>query len=87
VSAGSGAPTIAARVCAIVADHLGVEPSYVTPDATLAGDLGADSLDRVELEMAIEEDFGFEVPNGDAEKLLTVADVVAYVERHILERG
>jgi acyl carrier protein len=61
-------------------DQLGVDESEVTPQASFVDDLGADSLDTVELVMALEEEFGIEIPDEDAEKLLTVEDVVKYIE-------
>ena len=71
---------VAERVKKIVVEHLGVEADKVTEAASFIDDLGADSLDTVELVMAFEEEFGIEVPDGDAEKLLTVGDVVKYIE-------
>jgi len=64
----------------IIVEQLGVNPEQVTPSASFIGDLGADSLDTVELVMAFEEEFGVEVPDEDAEKLQTVSDVVKYIE-------
>ena len=61
-------------------EQLSVNAEPVTPEAKFIEDLGADSLDIVELVMAFEEEFGIEVPDGDAEKLLTVGDVVKYIE-------
>jgi acyl carrier protein len=61
-------------------EQLSVNAEQVTPEAKFIEDLGADSLDIVELVMAFEEEFGIEVPDGDAEKLLTVGDVVKYIE-------
>ena len=71
---------IADRVKKIVVEHLGVEESKVTAEASFIDDLGADSLDTVELVMAFEEEFGVEVPDEDAEKLQKVGDVVKYIE-------
>ena len=62
-------------------DQLGVESDKVTADAKFIEDLGADSLDTVELVMAFEENFDIEVPDEEAEKLQSVADVVAYIEK------
>jgi acyl carrier protein len=64
----------------IIVEQLGVNPEQVTPQASFIEDLGADSLDIVELVMAFEEEFGVEVPDEDAEKLQTVGDVVKYIE-------
>jgi len=71
---------VEAKVREIVCEQLGVTPEEVSPGAAFIEDLGADSLDIVELVMALEEEFGIEVPDGDAEKLLTVGDVVKYIE-------
>ena len=71
------------RVKDIIVEQLGVKPDQVTPEAKFIEDLGADSLDTVELVMAFEEEFGAEIPDEDAEKLQTVGDVVKYIE----ERG
>ena len=68
------------RVKDIVVEQLGVKPEQVTPQAKFIEDLGADSLDTVELVMALEEEFGIEVPDDQAEKLLTVGDVTKYIE-------
>ena len=65
----------------IIVDQLGVESDKVTADAKFIEDLGADSLDTVELVMAFEENFDIEVPDEEAEKLQSVADVVAYIEK------
>ena len=64
------------RVKDIIVEQLGVKPDQVTPEAKFVEDLGADSLDIVELIMALEEEFGIEVPDEQAEKLLTVGDVI-----------
>ena len=71
---------IASRVKAIIVETLGVDESEVTPEASFTNDLGADSLDTVELVMAFEEEFGVEVPDEDAEKLQCVGDVIKYIE-------
>ncbi|HOM87154.1 MAG TPA: acyl carrier protein [Spirochaetota bacterium] len=68
------------KIKKIVVDQLGVDESEVTPMASFVDDLGADSLDTVELVMALEEEFGIEIPDEDAEKLLTVEDVIKYIE-------
>ena len=64
----------------IVVEQLGVSEDQVTPEAKFIEDLGADSLDQVELVMALEEEFGSEIPDEDAEKLTTVGDAIKYVE-------
>lgn len=68
------------KVKAIVEEHLGVKPEQVTREAKIVEDLGADSLDEVELVMFFEEDFGVDISNEEAEKLITVGDVVDYLE-------
>ena len=68
------------KIKKIIVDQLGVDESEVTPEASFVDDLGADSLDTVELVMALEEEFGIEIPDEDAEKLLTVEDVIKYIE-------
>ena len=68
------------KVKDIIVEQLSVNADQVTPEAKFIEDLGADSLDIVELVMAFEEEFGVEVPDSDAEKLLTVGDVVKYIE-------
>ena len=72
--------TIEQRVKDIIVEQLGVKPDQVTPDAKFIEDLGADSLDTVELVMALEEEFGIEVPDEQAEKLQSVGEVVKYIE-------
>ncbi|PYK97890.1 MAG: acyl carrier protein [Verrucomicrobia bacterium] len=72
--------TIEQRVKAIITEQLGVNPDQVTPDAKFIEDLGADSLDTVELVMALEEEFGQEIPDEEAEKLQSVGDVIKYIE-------
>ena len=71
---------IADKVKAIVVEQLGVNEDQVTPEAKFVEDLGADSLDQVELVMALEEEFGADIPDEEAEKLTTVGDAIAYVE-------
>lgn len=73
--------SIEEKVRSIIVDQLGVESDKVTADAKFIEDLGADSLDTVELVMAFEENFEIEVPDEEAEKLQSVADVVAYIEK------
>ena len=68
------------RVAKIVVEHLGVEADKVTQDASFIDDLGADSLDIVELVMAFEEEFGVEIPDEDAEKIAKVEDAISYIE-------
>ncbi len=75
--------SIAERVCAQIAEQLGVKPEQVVPEASLIDDLGADSLDAVELVMAIEEEFGLEIPDEEAEQLQRVGEVIQYVERRV----
>ena len=70
------------RVKDIIVEQLGVKPDQVTPAAKFIEDLGADSLDTVELVMALEEEFGIEVPDEQAEKLQSVGDVMKYVEEN-----
>ncbi|MCK9485074.1 MAG: acyl carrier protein [Candidatus Marinimicrobia bacterium] len=69
-----------AKVQEIVAEKLGIEKSKITMEASFIDDLGADSLDTVELIMKMEEDFGIEIPDEEAEKLKTVGDVVNYLD-------
>jgi len=70
------------KVKKVVVSQLGCEESAVTPEASFSGDLGADSLDTVELVMAFEEEFGCEIPEEEAEKIQTVQDAVDYIEAH-----
>ena len=72
--------SIEQRVKDIIVEQLGVKPEQVTPEAKFIEDLGADSLDTVELVMALEEEFGIEVPDEQAEKLQSVGDVIKYIE-------
>ncbi|MDA0675217.1 MAG: acyl carrier protein [Proteobacteria bacterium] len=73
---------VAERVKKIVIEHLGVEESKVTNTASFIDDLGADSLDTVELVMAFEEEFGCEIPDAAAEKILTINDAIQFIESH-----
>ena len=66
----------------MVADNLGVEESKITENASFKDDLGADSLDLFELKMALEDEYGIEIPSEDLEKIVTVGDVVEYVNAH-----
>ncbi|MAF96911.1 MAG: acyl carrier protein [Rhodospirillaceae bacterium] len=70
---------VADRVKKIVLEHLGVEESKVVESASFIDDLGADSLDTVELVMAFEEEFGCEIPDEDAEKILTIKDAIDFI--------
>jgi len=72
--------TVDERVKKIIAEQLGVEEDEVTPEASIVEDLGADSLDTVELVMALEEEFGIEIPDEDAEKILTVGKALEYIK-------
>lgn len=72
--------SVADKVKKIVVEQLGVSEDQVTPEAKFIEDLGADSLDQVELVMALEEEFGSDIPDEDAEKLTTVGDAIKYVE-------
>jgi acyl carrier protein len=72
---------VAERVKKIVVEHLGVEPEKVVDKANFIDDLGADSLDTVELVMAFEEEFGVEIPDDAAETILTVGDAVKFLEK------
>ncbi len=74
--------TIEQRVKDIIVEQLSVKEDQVTMDAKFIEDIGADSLDIVELIMALEEEFGHEIPDEEAEKLLTVGDVIKYIEDH-----
>ena len=73
---------IASRVKAIIVDKLGVEESEVTIEASFTNDLGADSLDTVELIMEFEKEFGISIPDDQAEKIGTVGNAVSYIEAH-----
>ena len=70
---------VSSKVKKMVADHLGIEESKVTNEANFIDDLGADSLDTVELVMAFEEEFGCEIPDDAAEKIVTLKDAVTYL--------
>lgn len=75
--------SIEERVKDLVVEQLGVSPDQVTHDASFIDDLGADSLDTVELVMAFEEEFDVEIPDEDAEKMTTVGDAIAYLEQRV----
>ena len=74
---------LAERVYALVGEQLGVEKESLVPEANLLDDLGADSLDVVELVMAIEEEFAIEVPDADAENIRTLGDITSYIEARV----
>ena len=71
---------VSSKVKKMVADHLGLEETKVTEEASFTDDLGADSLDTVELVMAFEEEFGSEISDSEAEKILTVGDAIKFIE-------
>jgi acyl carrier protein len=80
--AGEGKKEMAEKVKQIISEQLGVDENEVNPSASFVDDLGADSLDQVELVMALEEAFGVEIPDEDAEKIRTVQDAIDYVDKH-----
>ncbi len=71
------------RLIEIISHQLGIDTDNVTPDASFMEDLGADSLDTVELVMALEEEFDLEIPDSDAEKIQTVQDALDYLDEHV----
>ncbi len=71
------------KITEIIVEQLGVKPEEVVPEASFVDDLGADSLDTVELVMALEEEFGIEIPDEDAEKIQTVGDAIRYIEEKV----
>jgi acyl carrier protein len=77
-----GGMAVADKVKSIIVEQLGVDEEEVTPDASFVDDLGADSLDTVELVMAFEEEFGIEIPDEDAEKITRVKEAVEYIDAH-----
>ena len=79
--------SVAEKVKSIIVEQLGVEADEVTPEASFTEDLGADSLDIVELVMAFEEEFGIEIPDEDAEKINRVSEAVSYIEQHAAEKN
>ncbi len=79
--------SIEERVKRILIEQLGVKEEGVVPKADIVDDLGADSLDTVELVMALEEEFGFEIPDEDAERMRTVGDIVSYLEKREPKTG
>jgi acyl carrier protein len=78
-----GMASVEEKVKSIIVDQLGVNEAEVTGTASFVDDLGADSLDTIELVMAFEEAFGIEIPDEDAEKIKTVQDAIDYVESHV----
>jgi acyl carrier protein len=80
--ASEGKKEIIEKVKQIIAEQLGVDEGEVTPSASFVDDLGADSLDQVELVMALEEAFDVEIPDEDAEKIRTVQDAIDYIDKH-----
>ena len=76
------ASTIYDRLKGLVTEQLGVDEEEVTPEASFVDDLNADSLDLVELIMSLEEEFGLEISDEDAEKIVTVGDAASYIEEH-----
>ena len=74
---------VADKVKSIIVEQLGVDEEEVTPDASFVDDLGADSLDTVELVMALEEEFETEIPDEEAEKITTVQQAVDYIKAHV----
>ena len=74
--------TVSEKVKKMIVDQLGVNESEVIPEAKFIDDLGADSLDIVELIMALEDEYGIEIPDEDAEKIETVGDAIRYIEEH-----
>lgn len=71
------------KITEIIVEQLGVKAEEVTPEASFVDDLGADSLDTVELVMALEEEFGIEIPDEDAEKIQTVGDAIRYIDEKL----
>ena len=78
-----GSEEIFEKVKKVIMEQLGVSDSAITLEASFIDDLGADSLDIVELVMALEEEFDIEIPDNDAEKVATVGDVVDYIKEHV----
>jgi acyl carrier protein len=82
MTAGDKQKEITEKVKQIISEQLGVEEAEVTPTASFVDDLGADSLDTVELVMALEENFDIEIPDDAAEKIRTVQDAIDYIDKH-----
>jgi acyl carrier protein len=82
MATGDKLKEITEKVKQIISEQLGVEESEVTPSASFVDDLGADSLDTVELVMALEEQFDLEIPDDAAEKIRTVQDAIDYIDKH-----
>ena len=74
---------VTGKVKSIIVEKLGVDESAVVPGASFANDLGADSLDTVELIMDFEKEFGIQIPDEDSEKIATVGDAISYIEAHV----
>lgn len=74
--------SLEARLKELIVQQLGVSESEVVPEAKFIDDLGADSLDLVELVMALEDEYGIEIPDEDAEKIVTVGDAIKYIQEH-----
>lgn len=77
---------VAEKVKALIVDQLGVDDDEVTQEATFRDDLGADSLDQIELTLACEEAFGIEIPDADAEAITRVRELVAYIEGRLVSK-
>lgn len=82
---GESVASVYDRVKKVIVEQLGVDEEEVTPKASFTDDLGADSLDNVELVMALEQEFNLEIPDEDAEKISTVSDAVNYIQEHLEE--
>ena len=80
-------PEMVERLKKIVAEQLGVEENLIVPSARFTDDLGADSLDLVEMIMSLEEEFGLEIPDEDAEKITAVQDAIDYIDSHTTEEA
>lgn len=79
------APSIEQRLKELIVQQLGVDESAVVPEAKFVDDLGADSLDLVELIMALEDEYGIEIPDEDAEKIITVGDAINYLKERLAQ--
>ncbi|MEI6153193.1 MAG: acyl carrier protein [Deltaproteobacteria bacterium] len=78
--------TVTEKVKKMIVEQLGVSEAEVIPEAKFIDDLGADSLDIVELIMALEDEYGIEIPDEDAEKMETVGDAIRYIEEHLVNK-